>query len=184
VPVSVRARGRGAEGNSISAHLVDLPVGLADPVERLARVRAAMDERKRRGPVAVNGLAALAGVVPSPLHELGTRVAGRHAGRVFDVLVSNVPGPPRTLYTAGAPLLDLYPLVPLARGQAVAIGVASYAGALHYGITADSGVVPDVDDLAAALEEALAELVVRSPRPAARPCVPVPELVGAPGIPC
>jgi diacylglycerol O-acyltransferase / wax synthase len=175
VPVSMRARDRGATGNGISAHLVDLPVGSADPLERLARVRAAMDERKRRGPAVVDAVAAFAGALPPPLHELGARIAGRHPGRLFDVLVSNVPGPPRTLYAAGAPLLDLFPLVPLGSGQAVAIGVASYAGALHYGITVDSGAVPDVDGLAAAIEEALAELVVRSPRPGALP----PEAVGA-----
>ncbi len=169
VPVSVRSRDRGVAGNSISAHLVDLPIGPGDPLERLAGVRAVMDERKRRGPAVVDALSALAGVVPPALHELGARVAGRHAGRLFDVLVSNVPGPPRTLYAAGAEMIDLFPVVPLACGQAVAIGVASYAGALHYGITADSGAVPDVDALAAALEEALAELVVRSPRPDVSP---------------
>ena len=166
VPVSLRSRDRGAAGNGISAHLVDLPVGTADPLRRFAAVRAAMDERKRRGPAAVDAITALAGAVPPPLHELGARIAGRHAGRLFDVLVSNVPGPPRTLHAAGAAMLDLVPVVPLGAGQAVAIGVASYAGALHYGITADSGAVPDVDELAAALEEALAELVVHSPRPA------------------
>jgi diacylglycerol O-acyltransferase / wax synthase len=163
VPVSLRSRDRGAAGNGISAHLVDLPVGTADPLERLACVRAAMDERKRRGPAVVDAITALAGAVPPPVHELGARIAGRHAGRLFDVLVSNVPGPPRTLYAAGAPMLDLVPVVPLGGGQAVAIGVASYAGALHYGITVDSGAVPDVDELVMALEEALAELVVRSP---------------------
>lgn len=183
VPVSVRGRDRGAGdgggGNGISAHLVDLPVGLDDPLERLARVRAAMDERKRRGPVPVDVLSALAGAAPPALHELGARLAGRHAGRLYDVLVSNVPGPPRELYARGAPLLDLFPAVPLGAGQAVAVGVASYAGGLHYGITADGDAVPDVDDLAAALEEALAELVVRSPRRAGPVQVadpaPVPE---------
>jgi WS/DGAT/MGAT family acyltransferase len=177
VPVSVRGRDRGAGGgtgggNGISAHLVDLPVGLDDPLERLARVRAAMDERKRRGPAPVDALSALAGAAPPALHELGARLAGRHAGRLYDVLVSNVPGPPRELYARGAPLLDLFPAVPLGAGQAVAVGVASYAGGLHYGITADGDAVPDVDDLAAALEEALAELVVRSPRPARPAGVP------------
>jgi WS/DGAT/MGAT family acyltransferase len=174
VPVSLRGRDRGTgTGNGISAHLVDLPVGLDDPLERLARVRAAMDERKRRGPVPVDVLSALAGAAPPALHELGARLAGRHAGRLYDVLVSNVPGPPRPLYARGAPLLDLFPAVPLGAGQAVAVGVASYAGGLHYGITADGDAVPDVDDLAAALEEALAELVVRSPRPAP-PASPAP----------
>jgi diacylglycerol O-acyltransferase / wax synthase len=169
VPVSARSRDRGAAGNGISAHLVDLPVGLDDPLARLARVRAAMNERKRRGPTGVDALAVVAGVVPAAVHELGARFAGRQAGWLYDVLVSNVPGPPRPLYAGGAELLDLHPVVPLAAGQAVAIGVASYAGALHYGITADGSAVPDVDALAAALEESLAELVVRSPRPAARP---------------
>ena len=182
IPVSLRSRHRGAFGNGISAHLVDLPLGLPDPLERMARIRAAMDERKRRGPAAVDALTTLVGAVPPPLHELGVRVAGRHAGRLYDVLISNVPGPPRTLYAGGAPMLDLFPVVPLGGGQAVAVGVASYAGALHYGITADGGAVPDVDALAAALEEALAELVVRSPPPGATPCPPVPDEPPQPAV--
>ncbi|OJY43790.1 WS/DGAT domain-containing protein [Pseudonocardia sp. 73-21] len=138
VPVSVRGRSRAGAGNEISAHLVDLPVGLADPLARLADVS------------------------PPLLHELGARVAGRHAGRLYDVLVTTLPGPPRVLYAHGAPLLDLFPMVPLGSGQAVAFGVVTCAGNADYGITTDNDAVPDVDALADALRESLAELVARA----------------------
>ena len=74
------------------------------------------------------------------------------------MLVSNVPGPPRPLYAMGARMLDMYPVVPLAGGQAVSIGITSYDGGMHYGLNADRDALPDVDVLAEAMLEALAEL--------------------------
>jgi hypothetical protein len=59
----------------------------------------------------------------------------------------------------GARMLDMFPVVPLAGGQAVAVGVTSYDGAMHYGLTADRDAMADVDVLAAALTDSLAELV-------------------------
>jgi hypothetical protein len=59
----------------------------------------------------------------------------------------------------GARMLDMYPVVPLAGGQAVSIGITSYDGGMHYGLTADRNALPDVDVLAGALIDALAELV-------------------------
>jgi hypothetical protein len=62
----------------------------------------------------------------------------------------------------GARMRDMYPVVPLAGGQAVAIGVTSYDGGVHYGLTADRDALPDVDVLAGAMSESLAELVEHS----------------------
>jgi diacylglycerol O-acyltransferase / wax synthase len=73
-------------------------------------------------------------------------------------LVTNVPGPPRPLYAMGARMLDMYPIVPLAQGQAVAIGITSYDGGMHYGLNADRDAMPDVDVLTEAMTTALAEL--------------------------
>ena len=164
VPVSVRARTRGGSadppGNSISACLLDLPVSEPDPVARLAAVRAAMAEQKRGGhAVAAAALVGLAGLAPPVVHSLGVRLASRYSSRIYNVLVTNVPGPPRPLYAMGARMLDLYPVVPLAGGQAVAVGVTTYDGAVHYGLTADRDAAPDVDALADALAGALAELL-------------------------
>jgi diacylglycerol O-acyltransferase / wax synthase len=176
VPVSVRARagrnganapGNSAAGNSISAYLVDLPVTVADPVERLAVVREAMERHKRSGhAVGAAALIGLVGLAPPSLHSLGVRLAGQYSSRIYNVLVSNVPGPPRPLYAMGARMLDMFPVVPLAGGQAVAIGITSYDGGVHYGLTADRDAMPDVDVLATALQESLAELL-HAPRPPA-----------------
>jgi diacylglycerol O-acyltransferase len=171
VPVSVRARARGANGsgtagtsgNSISAYLVDLPVTEEDPLVRLAAVRDAMEVHKRGGQsVGARALIGLVGLAPPIVHSLGARLASQYSSNFYNVLVTNVPGPPRPLYAMGARMLDMFPVVPLAGGQAVAIGITSYDGGVHYGLTADRDALPDVDLLADAMGESLAELVALS----------------------
>jgi diacylglycerol O-acyltransferase / wax synthase len=161
VPVSVRARRRDdVGGNSISAYFVDLPVAEPDPVRRLAVVRDAMEEHKRSGrTVEATAMIRLVGLAPPIVHSLGARLASQFSSRLYNVLVTNVPGPPCPLYALGARMLDMFPVVPLAGGQAVAIGITSYDGGVHYGLTADRDALPDVDVLAAAMSDALAELV-------------------------
>jgi diacylglycerol O-acyltransferase / wax synthase len=161
VPVSVRARRRDdVGGNSISAYFVDLPVAEPDPVRRLAVVRDAMEEHKRSGrAVEATAMIRLVGLAPPIVHSLGARLASQFSSRLYNVLVTNVPGPPCPLYALGARMLDMFPVVPLAGGQAVAIGITSYDGGVHYGLTADRDALPDVDVLAAAMSDALAELV-------------------------
>ena len=75
------------------------------------------------------------------------------------MVVTNVPGPQFPLYAAGAQMLSMYPVVPLGRNQAVSIGLTSYDGGVFYGLNADRDALPDVDVLAACIEESLAELV-------------------------
>jgi WS/DGAT/MGAT family acyltransferase len=162
VPVSVRARARGeaGAGNSISAYLVDLPVAEEDPLARLATVREAMEVHKRSGQsIGAQALVGLVGLAPPILHSLGARLASQYSSNFYNVLVTNVPGPPRPLYAMGARMLDMFPVVPLGGGQAVAVGITSYDGGVHYGLTADRDALPDVHVLAAAMGEALAELV-------------------------
>jgi hypothetical protein len=101
----------------------------------------------------------LVGLAPPIVHSLGARLASQFSSRLYNVLVTNVPGPSRPLYAMGAQMLDMFPVVPLAGGQAVAIGITSYAGGVHYGLTADRDALPDVDVLASAMSAALAELV-------------------------
>ena len=162
VPVSVRGR-RGAPaagGNSISAYFVELPVGEPDPLRRLAQVSTAMAAHKASGQaVAATTLIRLAGLAPPTLHSLGVRLTSQFSSQLYNVLVTNVPGPPRPLYALGARMLDMYPVVPLAGGQAVSVGVTSYDGGVHYGLTADRDALPDVDVLAELLTDALAELL-------------------------
>jgi hypothetical protein len=149
-----------SSGNSISAYLVDLPVAEEDPLVRLATVRDAMEVHKRGGQaVGARALVGLVGLAPPIVHSLGARLASQYSSNFYNVLVTNVPGPPRPLYAMGARMLDMFPVVPLAGGQAVAIGITSYDGGVHYGLTADRDALPDVDVLAAAMGESLAELV-------------------------
>jgi len=79
--------------------------------------------------------------------------------RLFNLVVTNVPGPQFPLYAAGARMLAMYPVVPLAKGQALSIGLTSYDGGVYYGLNADRDAMADVDVLAGLLEESLAELV-------------------------
>jgi WS/DGAT/MGAT family acyltransferase len=165
VPVSVRARARGgpAAGNSISAYLVDLPVAEDDPVVRLGVLRDAMEVHKRSGQaVGAANLMRLVGLAPPIVHSLGARLASQYSSNFYNVLVTNVPGPPRPLYAMGARMLDMFPVVPLGGGQAVAIGITSYDGGVHYGFTADRDALPDVDVLAGFVTDSLEELVALS----------------------
>jgi hypothetical protein len=93
---------------------------------------------------------------------LGARAANGLTRRLFNLVVTNVPGPQYPLYAAGARLLEIYPVVPLAEGQAVSIGLTSYNGGVYYGLNADRDAMPDVDVLAALIEESLAELLAAS----------------------
>jgi WS/DGAT/MGAT family acyltransferase len=161
VPVSVRAEDdRGQLGNRVSSWFVDLPVGEANPVMRLHQVSFAMRGHTESGQsVAADALVGLSGFAPPTLHSLGARVATSLNRRLFNLVVTNVPGPQFPLYAAGARLLEMYPVLPLTKGQALSVGLTSYDGGVHYGLTADRDAVPDVDVLAACLEESLAELV-------------------------
>ncbi|MGE0300499.1 WS/DGAT/MGAT family O-acyltransferase [Pseudonocardia sp.] len=160
VPVSVRARrgGRPA-GNQISAVFVDLPVGDPDPVSRLATLSATMLAHKRSGQaVGATALVGLVGLTPPTLHSLTARLTSSLSSRVFNVVVTNVPGPQFPLYAMGARMVAMYPVVPLAQGQAVSIGITSYNGGVFYGLNADRDAMADADDLAVALETSLSEL--------------------------
>jgi hypothetical protein len=79
--------------------------------------------------------------------------------RLFNLVVSNVPGPQQTFYLAGVPLREVFPAVPLnPRNQALTVGILSYDGGVHFGLLADRDAVPDVADAAAGIERALSVL--------------------------
>src|SRR5664279_1755772 len=159
VPVSVQGGGSTA-GNHVSSFYVDLPVGESNPVVRLHQVSYAMRAHKESGQsVAADTLVAIGGFAPPTLHALGARVASGLSRRLFNTVITNVPGPQFPLYAAGALMLQAYPVVPLAKGQAVSIGLTSYNGGVYYGLLADRDSMPDVDLLAGLIEESLAELV-------------------------
>ena len=160
VPVSVRTEGKGEMGNRVSSYFVDLPVGEGNPVMRLRQVSFAMRGHKESGQaVGADALVQLTGFAPPTIHSLGARAASTMTKRLFNLVVTNVPGPQFPLYAAGAKMLQMYPVVPLAKGQAVSIGLTSYDGGVYYGLNADRDAMPDIDVLAACIEDSLAELV-------------------------
>jgi diacylglycerol O-acyltransferase len=161
VPVSVRGDSESGQlGNRVSSYLVDLPVGEPNPVVRLSQVSYAMKAHKESGQsVGAEALVALSGFAPPTLHAMGARAASSFTRRLFNVTVTNVPGPQFPLYASGAKMLEMFPVVPLSGGQAVAIGLTSYDGGVYYGLNADRDAMYDADVLAALIEESLAELV-------------------------
>jgi hypothetical protein len=135
-------------------------VGEPNPVVRLHQVSYAMTAHKESGQaVGADALIALSGFAPPTIHSAAARLASGLSRRLFNVVVTNVPGPQFPLYAASAQMLDCYPVVPLAKGQAVSIGLTSYNGGVYYGLNADRDSMPDVDVLAMCIEEALGELM-------------------------
>jgi hypothetical protein len=104
-----------------------------------------------------------------------SRVMGRQ--RMFNLVVTNVPGPQFPLYLMGREATDPFPMVPLAKGQGLGIAIMSYNGKMNFGLVGDYDVMHDIDDLAEDLHEALAELAdaagVEWSSPAPEPAAPV-----------
>ncbi len=164
VPVSVRA-GEESSGNHIAAFLVDLPVGEPQPVVRLHRISYEMEQLKSTGQmVGAQALVGIAGFAPPTLHAAAARTANDWSRRMFNLVVTNVPGPQFPLYAGGALMLGAYPVVPLAKGQAVSIGLTSYDGGMYFGLNADRDAMTDVDVLAECLVSSLHELLDTVPK--------------------
>lgn len=153
VPVSRRRPGGAVTGNRLSAYLLDLPVGTADPRERLRTVRGAMDRNKAAGPLKGAGAVAVLADQLHPLaHRFGAPLAANAARMLFDLLVTSVPLPRSALSLGGCPLSALYPMAPLARGQSLAVALSTYGGRVHVGLVADGKALPDLDRLAEAVQ--------------------------------
>ena len=147
-------------GSQIAAHVVSLPIGEPSAVVRLHQVSYSFQAHKETGrAVAANRLAGIAGFAPATFHAIGSRVAADELRRGAQISITNVPGPQSSLYAAGARMLETYPVHPLTRDHAVAIGVTSYDGAVYYGITTDRYLIPDADVLGQCISEALEELL-------------------------
>jgi hypothetical protein len=103
----------------VASFLVDLPVGETNPVVRLHQLAHQMREHTAGGrSVGAETLVAIGGFAPPTLHALGARAASGLSKRVFNLVVTNVPGPQAPRYAAGAKMLEMFPVVPLAKGQA------------------------------------------------------------------
>jgi WS/DGAT/MGAT family acyltransferase len=159
VPLSVQGRDA-VPGGRVSAHLVDLPVGEPNPRMRLARLGFAMrDAVLADQSVPADTLISLTGFAPPTLHALGVRAARSLSRRLFNLVVTNVPGPQIPLYAAGSRVLEVFPVVPLVRGQGLSIGITSYDGRVYFGLNADRDAVADVDLLADLIEQEVGQLL-------------------------
>jgi len=159
VPVSVRADiERGALGNRVAAMWVTLPVGTTDPVERLGTISQSMDAVKQSGQaVGAEILTQLSGFAPPTIMAQAARLQARQ--RLFNLVVTNVPGPQFPLYLLGRELQAVYPMVPLAENTALGIAILSYNGQLNFGLVADYDALSDVEVLADEVRSSIDELV-------------------------
>jgi len=166
VPISVRtSEEAGTMGNRVSSMLIQLS-SLEDPVERLAAIRESTKDAKEQEKAisaqvltdwtefAAPAVAARAARLVSNL-----RVLDRLNNALFNVTISNVPGPNFPLYSAGARVLGIWPMGPINDGAGLNITVMSYMGAVNFGLLACREMAPDLDALAGYITEAKDELL-------------------------
>ena len=164
VPVSVRGpEGHGVPDNRVSAILFELPVGIADPVERVRHVCAEMAALKRSHMAdageAVESLGALAPpMVVGTVSRWASRLMHRLPQRSVNTVTTNVPGPQFPLYCLGREMLEYRPFVPISHGVRVGTAILSYNGRLSFGVTGDRATAADVDVLARAVAADVADL--------------------------
>ena len=163
VPISVRtADEHGALGNRVSSFMAPLPVWSDDPLERLALVSETMGDLKQsKQAVGASLLTELADFAPPTIAGQAARLQSRQ--RFFNLVVTNVPGPQFPLYLLGRELEAVFPMVPLAKRQAVCFGIMSYNGQVNFGLIGDFDAVEDLDALGEDLEAAIAELSAAVP---------------------
>ncbi len=158
VPVSVRDdTEKLALGNRVSMVTAELPVGEADPRERLRLVHEHMRAVKESGAaVGADALVRMTNYLPPTVLSLASRLIVRQ--RSVNLGITNVPGPQFPLYCMGARMLEAFPYVGIIEGQALMIAVLSYDGQLGFGVTGDRDVLPDLAVLADGVAEGVIEL--------------------------
>ncbi len=166
VPISVRTDDEGGTlGNRVSAMLVSLATGVVDPAVRLRRIQE--ETRRAKEQSRVVDAAVFAGwaqaLVPSVANRLTRLVTNLrlfdHVAPLFNLIVSNVPGPDFPLYLAGAPMVAMYPLGPIVEGVGMNVTVFSYLDTLYVGVQGCRVLAPDLDVMTGGMERSLAELV-------------------------
>jgi diacylglycerol O-acyltransferase / wax synthase len=158
VPVSIRAEDeRGRLGNRIAAMRAPLPVYVADPVRRLGIVREAMDGLKAsKQALGAEVISRFNDFAPPTLLAQSARI--NFSTRLFNLIVTNVPGPQIPLYVLGRELDEFFPVAFLPPHQALAIAIVSYNGEITFGLLADYDSMEDVDEIAEGISAAIAEL--------------------------
>jgi diacylglycerol O-acyltransferase len=159
VPVSIRSSSeRGTLGNRLAAMRGPLPVYISDPVARLRYVSRAMDGLKEsKQALGAEAIARVNNLAPPTILAQASRL--QFSTRLFNLLVTNIPGPQFPLYLLGRQLQDLFPVAFLPQNHALAVAIMSYNGGIDFGLLADYDAMPDLDLVATGLVESLAELV-------------------------
>jgi diacylglycerol O-acyltransferase / wax synthase len=158
VPVSRREDSEaGSLGNRISFVFIDLPVHRHRPLDRLAAINAATQAFKNGGRAAGGEtvLGAL-GALPEPLKTPAAKIAA--SPRMYNLTISNVPGPRQPVYLLGAELIHAFPVIPISEGHALSVGIFSYHETLCFGGYADPTALPEASKLPAALNASMLEL--------------------------
>jgi diacylglycerol O-acyltransferase len=159
VPVSVRvASEQSTGGNRLAVMRGPLPVYVDDPVERLAVVREAMDDLKgSKQAVGAEVLTSMQRFAPPTVLAQASRL--NFSTRLFNMLVTNIPGPQFPLYVMGEEIASVFPIAFLPKDHALAIAIMSYNGQMNFGLLGDYDAMPDLDAFGDAIETCLAELV-------------------------
>jgi WS/DGAT/MGAT family acyltransferase len=159
VPVSVRvAHEQSAGGNRLAVMRGPLPVYVDDPVERLSVVRGAMDDLKEsKQAVGAEVLTSMQQFAPPTVLAQASRL--NFSTRLFNLLVTNIPGPQFPLYVQGQEMTSVFPIAFLPKDHALAIAIMSYNGQMNFGLLGDYDAMPDLNAFGDAIETSLAELV-------------------------
>jgi diacylglycerol O-acyltransferase / wax synthase len=159
VPVSLRQEHEHHQlGNRIAAMRGPLPVYIADPVERLTTVRTAMDGLKdSKQALGAEVLSSMQNFAPPTILGVASRL--NFSTRLFNLIVTNVPGPQLPLYVLGREMRFVFPIAFLPREHGLAIAIISYNGWLNFGLLGDYDALPDLDTLGDAVEASIDELV-------------------------
>ena len=159
VPVSIRTEEEHHQlGNRIAAMRGPLPVYVEDPVARLRVVKSAMDGLKSsKQAVGAEVLAAAQNFAPPTVLAQASRL--NFSTRLFNLIVTNVPGPQFPLYVLGRELQDLFPIAFLPKDHGLAVAIMSYNGRMNFGLLGDYDALPDLEAIGEAVQESLADLV-------------------------
>jgi WS/DGAT/MGAT family acyltransferase len=166
VPVSVRGKGEESSyGNRVSALTADLPVQMADPVERLAAIRTQLSDLKAaKAATPGETLVSLGRYAPFPVASLAVRLGSRLPQREIATVATNIPGPRQPLYGMGRMLVEIIPYVPISATVRTGVSIFSYCDNLSFGITGDYETTPDLEVLATGIENGVADLVAAARR--------------------
>ncbi len=154
MPISLRTGSQpGGTGNRVTTVYPDLPVGPMSAKHRFRLVR----EETCRMKASSQGMAATALVqgsmwVPPAVHRAAARFGNRHVP-IFNIVVSNIPGPQVPIYLDGMPLVAYYPLMPLGATSGLSVGIVTLVGVMGFGFSADWDLLPDLEALALGVDE-------------------------------